>query len=188
MPWGYFEEAVPVEGGLGCLAIVYFIPYVLVWGGCCVGFALLITLADMYKTDPAGAVFMASLFIFVFLALAVAPATVVTVLLWQRRRKRIEAERAAAESRDRSVPLTVSHQYQRVRTVGDIEVGPDYVTPLWWLAPIAGQWLGGLVAWYMTRERNPEQARNMLLLGILLSILQVCGSPLLLFLGAMAGG
>ena len=40
----------------------------------------------------------------------------------------------------------------------------------WWLLPILFGTLGGIVAWALTRGRDPRMARNMLLTGIALSL------------------
>lgn len=47
------------------------------------------------------------------------------------------------------------------------------VSGLWWLGPILFGWLGGLVAWAVTRDRDPRLARTMLLVGIAESVVLV---------------
>jgi hypothetical protein len=44
------------------------------------------------------------------------------------------------------------------------------VPAAWWLLPILFGTLGGIVAWALTRGRDPRRARNMLLTGIALSM------------------
>src|SRR5207247_4407340 len=44
------------------------------------------------------------------------------------------------------------------------------VSSAWWLLPILFGTLGGIVAWALTRGRDPRMARNMLLTGIVLSL------------------
>jgi len=45
------------------------------------------------------------------------------------------------------------------------------VSAVWWLLPILFTWLGGLIAWALTRERDPRRARAMLLTGIILAVI-----------------
>jgi len=47
------------------------------------------------------------------------------------------------------------------------------VSGAWWLLPIFFSWIGGLVAWALTRDRNPARARAMLLTGIGIALLLV---------------
>lgn len=42
----------------------------------------------------------------------------------------------------------------------------------WWLLPILMGWLGGLIAWIVNRDADPAKARQMLLVGIVLSVAQ----------------
>jgi len=53
------------------------------------------------------------------------------------------------------------------------------VSGAWWLLPIFMGWLGGLIAWLINREDDPQKARAMLITGIVIS-----GAILLLFLAA----
>ncbi|HXJ62576.1 MAG TPA: hypothetical protein VNN79_02375 [Actinomycetota bacterium] len=48
---------------------------------------------------------------------------------------------------------------------------PTTVHPAWWLAPILAGWLGGLIAWLVNREVEPTVARNMLITGIVVSVI-----------------
>jgi len=54
---------------------------------------------------------------------------------------------------------------------GDTRSEPRPVSGLWWLLPILFGWLGGLVAWVVTRDRDPRVARSMLITGIVLSVI-----------------
>lgn len=56
------------------------------------------------------------------------------------------------------------------------------VSGAWWLLPIFMGWLGGLIAWLINREDDPQKARAMLITGIVIS-----GAILLLFLAATTG-
>lgn len=49
-----------------------------------------------------------------------------------------------------------------------LEISRKAVTG-WWLLPVFLWWLGGLIAWSMFKKENPEPARNMLTLGIILT-------------------
>jgi hypothetical protein len=44
------------------------------------------------------------------------------------------------------------------------------VSPAWWLLPILFGTIGGVIAWAATRQRDQRTARNMLVTGILLSL------------------
>lgn len=43
------------------------------------------------------------------------------------------------------------------------------VSGAWWLLPIFFTWLGGLIAWAVTKARDPKKARSMLIWGIVLT-------------------
>ncbi|HCO03379.1 MAG TPA: hypothetical protein DIT48_08480 [Actinobacteria bacterium] len=45
------------------------------------------------------------------------------------------------------------------------------VSGLWWLLPILAGWIGGIIAWAITRDRDPEKARSLLITGIVVSVL-----------------
>jgi hypothetical protein len=47
------------------------------------------------------------------------------------------------------------------------------VHPLWWLAPILAGWLGGLVAWLVNKEVDERVARQMLITGIVISVVSL---------------
>jgi len=40
------------------------------------------------------------------------------------------------------------------------------VSAAWWILPIVFGWLGGIIAWAVTRDRDARMARNMLLTGL----------------------
>jgi len=50
---------------------------------------------------------------------------------------------------------------------------PVAVNPLWWLAPILIGWIGGIIAWLVNRDADPRTARNMLITGIVISVVSV---------------
>lgn len=45
------------------------------------------------------------------------------------------------------------------------------VSGAWWLLPIFMGWLGGLIAWLVNRDADPQRARAMLLTGIAISVI-----------------
>lgn len=45
------------------------------------------------------------------------------------------------------------------------------VSGAWWLLPIFFTWLGGLIAWAVTKDRDPKKARSMLIWGIVLTFI-----------------
>jgi hypothetical protein len=45
------------------------------------------------------------------------------------------------------------------------------VSGAWWLLPIFMGWLGGLIAWLVNRDADPRTARNMLIVGIAISVI-----------------
>jgi uncharacterized membrane protein YeaQ/YmgE (transglycosylase-associated protein family) len=47
---------------------------------------------------------------------------------------------------------------------------PTTVHPAWWIAPILVGWLGGLIAWLVNRDIDRRVARNMLVTGIVISV------------------
>lgn len=44
------------------------------------------------------------------------------------------------------------------------------VSGAWWLLPIFMGWLGGLIAWLVNRDADPQRARAMLITGIVISV------------------
>jgi len=42
----------------------------------------------------------------------------------------------------------------------------------WWLLPLLFTLVGGLIAWSLTRYRDPAKATNMLWLGISLTVIE----------------
>lgn len=69
-------------------------------------------------------------------------------------------------------------------TAGGPTAGPGVrrrrVSGAWWLLPIFMGWLGGLIAWLVNRDVDPDRARAMLITGIVISlavfVLLVAGS------------
>jgi hypothetical protein len=45
------------------------------------------------------------------------------------------------------------------------------VSGWWWLLPIFFTWLGGLIAWAVTKARDPKKAKSMLIWGIVLTFI-----------------
>jgi hypothetical protein len=48
-------------------------------------------------------------------------------------------------------------------------VQPRRVSAAWWLLPILMGWLGGLIAWLVNKDLDPQRARAMLITGIAIS-------------------
>ncbi len=48
---------------------------------------------------------------------------------------------------------------------------PRRVSGAWWLLPILMGWLGGLIAWLVNRDADPDKARAMLVTGIAVSLI-----------------
>lgn len=48
--------------------------------------------------------------------------------------------------------------------------GARRVGGAWWLLPILMGWLGGLIAWLVNKDVDPERARAMLFTGIAISV------------------
>jgi hypothetical protein len=44
------------------------------------------------------------------------------------------------------------------------------ISGAWWLLPILMGWLGGLIAWLVNRDVDPDKARLMLIVGIIISV------------------
>ena len=61
------------------------------------------------------------------------------------------------------------------------------VSGAWWLMPIFLIWVGGLIAWAVTRDRDPRRARSMLWWGIGLTFLYPFIGIFLTMLIALAG-
>ena len=47
---------------------------------------------------------------------------------------------------------------------------PGVVSVWWWIAPIIFGLIGGLVAFFATRDANPSMAKNMLIVGVIMSV------------------
>jgi uncharacterized membrane protein YeaQ/YmgE (transglycosylase-associated protein family) len=50
---------------------------------------------------------------------------------------------------------------------------PRKVNGAWWLLPILVGWLGGLIAWLVNKDVDRRVARNMLITGIVVSVIAV---------------
>lgn len=42
----------------------------------------------------------------------------------------------------------------------------EEVSGVWWLLPIFMGWLGGLIAWLVNKDKDPQKSRKMLITGI----------------------
>jgi hypothetical protein len=60
---------------------------------------------------------------------------------------------------------------ESVRPVAQAPVTEGRISGAWWLLPIFLTWVGGLIAWACTKDRNPKKARSMLFWGIGLTFL-----------------
>jgi hypothetical protein len=69
----------------------------------------------------------------------------------------------------------------RAATVGQ----PRRINGAWWLLPIFMGWLGGLIAYLVNRDIDPQRARSMLITGIVLSLVLFV---LVILVGASAPG
>jgi hypothetical protein len=75
----------------------------------------------------------------------------------------------------------------------DVQVSSAPATPIiqsvsgaWWLLPIFFTWLGGLIAWAVTKARDPKKARSMLIWGIVLTFIYgIISTILIVILFAM---
>lgn len=56
----------------------------------------------------------------------------------------------------------------------------ENVSSLWYLVPLFFGFFGGIVAWAVNKDRDPKKARNMLIFGIIWTVLLVL---LMFFLG-----
>lgn len=54
---------------------------------------------------------------------------------------------------------------------------------IWWVLAILFGWLGGLIGFFVLRGENPRGARNVLLVGIAITLLSVLGGVALVLLG-----
>jgi hypothetical protein len=61
----------------------------------------------------------------------------------------------------------------RPRSEAPAERPSAHVSGLYWLLPILLAWIGGLIAWAMTRDRDPRMARNLLITGIAVGVLNL---------------
>jgi len=56
---------------------------------------------------------------------------------------------------------------------GPLPAVPRRVNAAWWLLPILVGWLGGLIAWLVNRDVDRRVARNMLITGIVVSVIAI---------------
>jgi uncharacterized Tic20 family protein len=64
----------------------------------------------------------------------------------------------------------------------------ENVSSLWYLVPLFFGFLGGIVAWAVNKDRDPKKARNMLIFGIIWTVLLVLLMMLLgILFAAMVG-
>jgi len=202
VPWGYFEEADPLTGGLGCvgcLAVLSVIPSWIAVGGCCFASAFVEAIPEMYAEDPTGAISAVGCLAFLAVLSIVLP-TVALVFLLRQRKRRQQTGRADAQAgtvgvtrqpnagvyQGAAAPIGLSQfaGYSPGQANAQSRYDPSHVSSWWWLAPVGLMWLGGLIAWLATRERNPDQALNMLLLGVAITVVHavLLGSLLLLLM------
>jgi hypothetical protein len=52
-------------------------------------------------------------------------------------------------------------------------MGPQPVPGWWWLLPIFLGWLGGVIAYFVWKDKNPQTAKNMLVVGIVITVIGV---------------
>lgn len=68
----------------------------------------------------------------------------------------------------------------------------ENVSSLWYLVPLFFGFIGGIVAWAVNKDRDPKKARNMLIFGIiwtvLLGVLMVLLGLLLAALASFSNG
>jgi hypothetical protein len=57
---------------------------------------------------------------------------------------------------------------------------PQKISKLWWILPLFFGLIGGLIAWLVNKERNPKTAKNILIFGIVWSVLWVIIVPILM--------
>ncbi|VVB68683.1 zinc-ribbon domain protein [uncultured archaeon] len=66
----------------------------------------------------------------------------------------------------------------------------EKVSSLWYLVPLFFGFIGGIVAWAVNKDRNAPKARNMLIFGIIWTIIVVIlfGVSFLAILASIFGG
>jgi hypothetical protein len=64
---------------------------------------------------------------------------------------------------------TPPSKYQRTRS----GIENEHVSSLWYLAPLLLAVIGGIVAWYVNKDKDPGKARNFLILGVILTLIPV---------------
>jgi hypothetical protein len=73
-----------------------------------------------------------------------------------------------------NVAVSVAQTQQRAQSSDRLGVSQREAVPgAWWILPILLGWLGGLIAWAVTRHRDPVMARAMLITGILISVVAI---------------
>jgi hypothetical protein len=45
------------------------------------------------------------------------------------------------------------------------------VSNIWYLAPIILAILGGALAWFVNKDKDPEKARNFLIVGVVMTVI-----------------
>lgn len=45
----------------------------------------------------------------------------------------------------------------------------EEVSGVWWLLPVFLGWIGGLIAWLINKDKDPQKSRKMLITGIIIS-------------------
>jgi hypothetical protein len=48
---------------------------------------------------------------------------------------------------------------------------PQKTSVAWWLLPLFFSWVGGIIAWAIVRENDKTKARNLLIFGIIMSVI-----------------
>lgn len=49
----------------------------------------------------------------------------------------------------------------------------EEVSNWWYLLPIFLTWIGGLIAWALTRNDNPDKAKNFIIVGVIVFLLLI---------------
>lgn len=67
------------------------------------------------------------------------------------------------------------------------DLPPEKVSFLYWLLPVLLTWLGGIIAFFLVRKKNPKQAKSMLITGIVLTVVFIAaGAAAFFLLGSVA--
>jgi len=71
--------------------------------------------------------------------------------------------------------------------VGEPQFPAEKVSFLWWLLPVFFTWLGGLIAFFLLRKKNPKAAKAMLITGIVITVVfALAGVAAVVGLGLLA--